>query len=110
MANPPLIFPLQEGNSPRPYWSVMIPSYKPRADYLEQTLRSVLQQEPGPEQMQREEVEHGSPMVDVIALVQKIAGFRVTVFRSPVNKGLVGCLNTCIERSQGQWVHILHHD
>ncbi|PYT86436.1 MAG: glycosyl transferase family 2, partial [Acidobacteria bacterium] len=110
MANPPLIFPLQEGNSPRPYWSVMIPTYKPRADYLEQTLRSVLQQDPGPEQMQIEVVDDASPKVDVIALVQKIAGDRVTVFRSPVNKGLAGCWNTCIERSQGEWVHILHQD
>ena len=34
MANPPLIFPLQEENWPRPFWSVMIPTYHPRANYF----------------------------------------------------------------------------
>ena len=38
----------------------MIPTYNPRADYLEETLRSVLQQDPGPEQMQIEVVDDGS--------------------------------------------------
>ena len=99
-----------EGSGARPYWSVMIPTYNPQADYLEETLNSVLQQDPGPEQMQIEVVDDGSPKVDAIALVQKIAGDRVTVFRSPVNKGLAGCWNTCIERSHGEWVHILHQD
>ncbi len=105
----PLI-PGTEGPGTRPYWSVMIPTYNPRADYLEETLNSVLQQDPGPEQMQIEVVDDGSPKVDAIALVRKIAGDRVTVFRSPVNKGLAGCWNTCIERSHGEWVHILHQD
>lgn len=95
---------------PRPFWSVMIPTYNPQADYLEQTLCSVLAQDPGPEQMQIEVVDDCSPGVDVIALVQKIAGDRATVFRIPVNKDLAGCWNTCIERSQGEWVHILHQD
>jgi glycosyltransferase involved in cell wall biosynthesis len=35
----------------------MIPTYNPRADYLEETLRSVLQQDRGPDQMQIE-MEH----------------------------------------------------
>ena len=38
----------------------MIPTYNPRADYLEETLRSVLQQDPGPEQMQIEVVDDRS--------------------------------------------------
>jgi glycosyltransferase involved in cell wall biosynthesis len=34
----------------------MIPTYNPRANYLEETLNKVLQQDPGPEQMQIEVV------------------------------------------------------
>jgi cellulose synthase/poly-beta-1,6-N-acetylglucosamine synthase-like glycosyltransferase len=45
-----------EGLGTRPYWSVMIPTYNPRANYLEETLNKVLQQDPGPEQMQIEVV------------------------------------------------------
>ena len=41
----------------RPLWSVMIPTYNPRADYLEETLWSVLKQDPGPDQMQIEVVD-----------------------------------------------------
>jgi glycosyltransferase involved in cell wall biosynthesis len=88
----------------------MIPTYNPRADYLEETLRSVLQQDPGPEQMQIEVVDDCSPRIDVAALVKAIAGERVQLSRTPRNLGLAGCWNTCIERSRGQWVHILHQD
>ena len=35
----------------------MIPTYNPRAEYLEETLWSVLRQDPGPEQMQIEVVD-----------------------------------------------------
>src|SRR5260370_2984379 len=94
----------------RPFWSVMIPTYNPRADYLEETLHSVLQQDSGPEQMQIEVVDDCSPGVDVAALVKAIVGERVQFSRTPKNLGLARCWNTCIERSRGQWVHILHQD
>ena len=48
----------------------MIPAYNPPADYLAQTLRSVLAQAPGPEQMQIEVVDDCSPKVDVAAMVK----------------------------------------
>jgi glycosyltransferase involved in cell wall biosynthesis len=38
----------------------MIPTYNPRADYLEETLNSVLQEDPGPDQMQIEVIDDGS--------------------------------------------------
>jgi cellulose synthase/poly-beta-1,6-N-acetylglucosamine synthase-like glycosyltransferase len=94
----------------RPLWSVMIPTYNARADYLEETLRSVLQQDPGPEQMQIEVVDDCSTGMDVASLVKAIAGERVQFSRTPRNLGLAGCWNACIERSRGQWVHILHQD
>jgi glycosyltransferase involved in cell wall biosynthesis len=108
--NPPTILPVPEDGKPRPFWSAMIPAYNPPKDYLEQTLRSVLAQDPGPEQMQIEVVDDCSPKVDVTALVREIAGDRVIVSQTPKNLGLAGCWNTCIERSLGEWVHIFHQD
>jgi glycosyltransferase involved in cell wall biosynthesis len=106
----PVLLPVQADGHPRPFWSVMIPAYNPRADYLEQALRSVLEQAAGGDNMQIEVVDDCSPKVDVAALVREIAGDRVSVNRSPVNLGLAGCWNTCMERSRGEWVHILHQD
>jgi len=61
----------------RPFWSVMIPTYNARANYLEETLKSVLQQDPGPEQMQIEVVDdcslHGDP-AELVANVDRIRG------------------------------------
>jgi cellulose synthase/poly-beta-1,6-N-acetylglucosamine synthase-like glycosyltransferase len=39
----------------------MIPTYNARANYQEETLRSVLQQDPGPERTQIEVVDNCSP-------------------------------------------------
>jgi glycosyltransferase involved in cell wall biosynthesis len=88
----------------------MIPTYNPPAQYLEETLRSVLAQDPGPDQMQIEIVDDCSPNVDVAAFVKRIAGERVKVSQTPKNLGLAGCWNTCIAQAQGDWVHLLHQD
>ena len=106
----PTIQPLSKSGLNRPFWSVMIPTYNPSPDYLEKTLRSVLSQAPSPELMQIEVVDDCSPRVEVAELVRQIAGDRISVHRSPVNKGLAGAWNTCIERSRGLWVHTLHQD
>lgn len=97
-------------SSTRPFWSVMIPTYKARAEYLKETLKSVLQQDPGPDQMQIELVDDCSPNGAPVQLVREIAGDRVTVHRELKNNGLAGIWNRCIERARGEWVHILHHD
>jgi glycosyltransferase involved in cell wall biosynthesis len=60
--------------------------------------------------MQIEVVDDCSPGLDVAALVKSIAGSRIALSRTPTNLGLAGCWNTCIQRSCGQWVHILHQD
>ncbi len=88
----------------------MIPAYNPSADYLEQVLKSILQQDPGAERMQIEVVDDCSPSVDVKKMVESIAGERVAFSQTPKNSGLAGCWNTCIERARGEWVHILHQD
>ena len=88
----------------------MIPVYNPPANYLEQTLRSVLLQAPEASQMQIEVVDDCSPSVDVRKMVESIAGTRIAVSKTSKNLGLAGCWNACVERSRGEWVHILHQD
>ena len=110
MANPPLIFPLQEENSPRPFWSVMIPTYNPQADYLEETVSSVLKQDPGPEHMQIEVVDDCSESNTASEITRRVGAGRVTFHAESKNRGLVNTWNRCIERARGYWVHILHHD
>ena len=88
----------------------MIPSYNAPDDYLEQTLRSVLAQDPGPGEMQIEVVDDCSPNGPPMDLVNRLAGGRVSLHREPRNLGLAGIWNRCVERARGHWVHILHQD
>jgi glycosyltransferase involved in cell wall biosynthesis len=105
----PLI-PERRDSGARPYWSVMIPTFNPRADYLEETLRSVLQQDPGPEQMQIEVIDDGSNDDVAVQTVGSVGGGRVSFQAEPRNRGLAATWNRCIERARGHWVHILHQD
>src|SRR5256884_9875784 len=82
----------------RPYWSVMIPTYNPRADYLEETLNSVLQQDPGPEQMQIEVVDDCSNDNTASEVTRRLGAGRVTFHAESQNRGLANNWNRCIER------------
>lgn len=104
----PLITPFPE-SVPRPFWSVMIPTYN-GTKYLEQTLKSVLEQDPGPNEMQIEVVDDCSTEDDPEALVREIGQDRVLFSRQPQNVGLLANWDTCIQRARGHWVHILHQD
>jgi glycosyltransferase involved in cell wall biosynthesis len=104
----PAIAPVPEGIH-RPLWSVMIPTYN-CAQYLEQTLKTVLAQDLGPEQMQIEVVDDCSTQDDPEAVVSALGRGRVSFYRQPQNGGAIHNFNTCIERSTGQIVHILHGD
>ena len=105
---PPPIGPVPAGIQ-RPLWSVMIPTYN-CAQYLRQTLESVLAQDPGPDQMQIEVVDDCSTADNPEAVVRAVAGDRVRFYRKEKNGGAIANFNTCIERSAGQLVHILHGD
>jgi len=87
----------------------MIPVYN-RVTYLERTLRSVLSQDPGAEEMQIEVVDDASSLGDPEALVRRVGGERVDFVRQPRRLGGIANWNSCIERSLGEWVHILHSD
>jgi glycosyltransferase involved in cell wall biosynthesis len=104
----PSVEPIPQGVN-RPFWSVMIPAYN-CANYLVETLNSVLAQDPGAEDMQIEVIDDYSTKDDPQAVVRKIGQGRVTYYRHPENRGAISTFNTCIQRAKGKWVHILHGD
>ncbi len=104
----PQIAPVPEGIH-RPKWSVMIPTYN-CANYLAQTLESVLSQDPGSEHMQIEVVDDCSTKDDPEAVVREVGKGRVSFYRQPQNVGAIRNFNTCVQRSTGEIVHILHGD
>jgi glycosyltransferase involved in cell wall biosynthesis len=87
----------------------MITTYN-RATYLERALASVLSQDPGPDQMQIEVVDDASTVDDPEPVVRRVGGDRVSFFRQPRNLGLFANANSCIERSRGEWVHLVDSD
>jgi glycosyltransferase involved in cell wall biosynthesis len=88
----------------------MIPTFNQQALYLETTLRSVLRQDPGPEQMEIVVVDDGSSNGPPMEVIRRVAGDRVVIHAEPKNLGLSGAWNRCIELANGQWIHILHSD
>ena len=104
----PQIEPVRNG-AHRPFWSVMIPIYN-RTQYLERALRSVLQQDPGPGEMQIEVVDDCSTQGNPEEVVNTIGQGRVTYYRQPAHVSMSANWNTCIERARGSWIHILHDD
>jgi glycosyltransferase involved in cell wall biosynthesis len=107
--NPPLLPPVRDVSKP-PFWSVMIPTYRPKEQYLRETIESVLQHDIDPDEMQIEVIDDCSPDTDVACMVKSIAGDRVEFFRSTNNLGLAGCWNLCLAKSRGVYVHLLHQD
>jgi glycosyltransferase involved in cell wall biosynthesis len=87
----------------------MIPTYN-RTAFLERALSSVLAQDPGAGEMQIEVVDNASTIEDPEPLVRRLGGDRVSFVRQPHNLGAVLNFNSCIERSRGEWVHILPSD
>ncbi len=104
----PAIAPVSQGIH-RPLWSVMIPTYN-NTKYLTRTLKSVLEQAPSPELMQIEVIDNCSTQDDPEALVRDLGRGRVSFYRQSQNLGIIGNFNTCVERSTGLIVHILHSD
>lgn len=105
---PPIIKPVP-GSGPRPRWSVMIPAYN-CIGYLKTALESVLIQDPGPETMQIEVVDDYSTDGDVRALVDSMGKGRVGYHRQPYNRGSLRNFETCLNRSRGHLIHLLHGD
>jgi glycosyltransferase involved in cell wall biosynthesis len=102
------IRPVAEG-TPHPLWSVMIPTYN-CANYLRETLASVLAQDPGADVMQIEVVDDCSTKDDPQAIVEELGRGRVSFYRQPENVGYIRNFETCLQRSRGKLIHLLHGD
>jgi glycosyltransferase involved in cell wall biosynthesis len=105
---PPVIEPVPD-QIRRPLWSVMIPTYN-CSQYLIENIRSVLEQAPGPELMQIEVVDDYSTDSDVESIVQRIGKGRISYYRQPKNVGSLRNFETCLNRSKGHYIHLLHGD
>src|SRR5712692_2620823 len=101
MANPPVIPPLKEAGSPRPFWSVMIPTYNPRSNFLEETLTSVLQQDPGPDQMQIEVVDDGSNDDTASEVTRRVGALLVIFHHEPDRQRVADAWNRCLAVALG---------
>lgn len=108
LSSPPIIKPVAS-NIKRPLWSVMIPTYN-CSGFLEQALKSVLSQDRGAENMQIEVVDDCSTDDDVEAIVKRIGNGRVSFYRQKENVGSLRNFETCLNRSVGKYVHLLHGD
>lgn len=92
---------------PRPFWSVIIPAY--RARYLESCLRSVLDQDPGPEHMQILVMDDCSPEA-LEPIVREVGHGRVEYVRQTQNLGTYETENAGLRLCRGMWTHILNDD
>jgi len=102
------ISPVPEG-VPRPLWSVLIPTWN-CARFLEETLRSVLDQDPGEPAMEIIVVDDHSTADDPEEVVRRIGGSRVAFVRQPENVGKVRNYETGLSMSRGHLIHQLHGD
>lgn len=93
----------------RPLWSVMIPVYN-CSQYITEAVESVLAQDLGESGMQIEVVDDASTDTNVEALVKNLGKGRVGYYRQPKNVGSLRNFETCINRSKGKLIHLLHGD
>src|SRR5262249_41662962 len=91
---PPRVPPPPE-SAKRPFWSVMIPIYNCREDYLRETLGSVLVQDPGADDMQIQVIDNCSTLGDPEAVVRELGGGRIEFHRQPSNLGIAANFNAC---------------
>lgn len=104
-----LIAPVATGPR-RPKVSVMIPTYEPQA-FLVETIKSVLAQDLGAEQMQIAVVDDGSKGNHARSLLEgMVPAGRIEFYEHEQNLGLGGNWNRAVALARGEFIHILHQD
>ncbi len=93
----------------RPLWTVIIPTYN-CANYLKETLASVLEQDPGEASMEIIVVDDHSTKDDPEAVVKEFGKGRVKFIRQEKNVGKVKNYETGLTISKGTYIHQLHGD
>lgn len=102
------VSPINEHESTRPIWSVIIPIYN-CSNYLKQTLENVLIQDKGPEHMEIwvvDDFSNDSPN----SIVDEFGKGRVKYFRQDQNVGQINNFSTGLNLSKGRIIHLLHGD
>lgn len=92
----------------KPLWSVTIPTYN-SAEYLEETLLSVLNQSLDEDEMEILVVDNCSTD-DTAELVKRVGKGRVKFFQNEKNIGINGNFNQCVDMAEGELVHLLNSD
>lgn len=93
----------------RPLWSVIIPTYN-CANYLKETLRSVLAQDPGEASMEIIVVDDHSTKDNPEAVIKEYGQGRVQFIRQEKNVGKVKNYEAGLRASRGTYIHQLHGD
>jgi glycosyltransferase involved in cell wall biosynthesis len=106
--HPPEIKPLASFIK-RPLWSVMIPAYN-CSGLLREAIASVLMQDLGEEIMHIEVVDDASTDANIEELVRDVGKGRVNYYRQSQNVGSLKNFETCLNRSTGYFIHLLHGD
>ena len=104
-----LILTTFEPGIQRPLWTVVIPTYN-CANYLKETLASVLAQDPGEAIMEIIVVDDYSTKDDPEAIVKEYGQGRVQFIRQEKNVGKVKNYETGLKASRGRYIHQLHGD
>ena len=92
----------------RPFWSVIITSYK-RVDLLKHCLDKVISQNIAPDRMEIL-IADDDPQSEFGARVAEWSQGRALYTRNPQNIGTFPSMNAAISRSRGEWVHIVADD
>ena len=93
----------------RPLWTVVIPTYN-CANYLKETLASVLAQDPGKAFMEIIVVDDHSTKDNPEAVVKEYGQGRVQFIRQEKNVGKVKNYEAGLRASRGTYIHQLHGD
>ncbi len=104
----PAIPAVQDLETSRPFWSVVIPVYR-RTDYVLEAIASVLRQWPGPAAMEILVMDNASDP-PLFEWVNQLGQGIIRYYRNSQNVGVVNNSNLGIALSRGQWIHVLHDD
>jgi glycosyltransferase involved in cell wall biosynthesis len=104
-----LILPIVKSGIQRPLWTVVIPTYN-CANYLKETLASVLAQDPDEAIMEIIVVDDHSTKDDPEAVAKEYGKGRVKFIRQEKNVGKVKNYEAGLRASRGRYIHQLHGD
>jgi glycosyltransferase involved in cell wall biosynthesis len=100
---------LRPKDEKRPLWSVMIPCWK-NLEYIDGTLKSVLQQDLGPDDMQIMICLDGNDQEEILKHLKQFPENRIEFYAHPKHVGHTRNFNTCLRFARGHLVHLLHAD